>query len=355
MTKRAAAATFLFISAASGATATGIAPPPAAEGPTGRIVLGLHPPEEVMVMDVASGSRVRRRLPGGALCHGPLMATGDRVLWTSSRGVLESRALTLRGPARRLGRAPMALAGGDNRLWLMRLRYGRGIRAVDVRVMTATGLLVMRSRHPAPPGYPSAATARSLVIERGGRTWEWEPGTGRVRRAPGAILVATRGSRSAWCSPSCRRVSLTGPGGSVTSAAIPGITLTPRGSLSPDGRMLAMPAYRGTMARTRIALVDTATGAASLVPGAVLSAEGALDWSDGGGWLYFAAPDRRVRAYRPADGRMLTLCRGGCRRRFCSSRRPAARLRLTRSTSRRARGSRRAHRRGRTDSRCART
>ncbi len=306
MTKSAVAATFLLISAASGATATGITPPPP-DRPTGRLVLGLHPPEQVLALDVANGHRVRRRLPGGTLCHGPLMVSGGRVLWTSPRGVLEARALDLRGPARRLGRAPMALAGGDDRLWLMRLRYRRGIRAVDVRVVTATGRLVMRSRHPAPPGFPSAATARSLVIERGGRTWQWQPGTGRVRRAPGAVLVASRGAHSAWCSHSCRRVSLTGPGGSVTSAAIPGETLASRGSISPDGRLLALPAYRGTMARERIALIDFATGAARLVPRATLSADGALDWASAGGWLYFAGPDRRLRAYHPADGRMLTL------------------------------------------------
>jgi hypothetical protein len=310
MTKSAAAATFLLISAASWATTTDTTSSPPPDRPTGRLVLGLHPPEQVAVMDVASGRLVRRRLAGGTLCYGLLMATGDRVVWISPRGVAEARTLDLRRPARALGRADTVLPAGEGHFWLARQPHGRDIRdirAVDVRAVTARGSVLMRSRHHAPAGYISGATARSLVIERRGRTWEWEPGTGRLRRAPGAVLVATRGARSAWCSLTCRRVSLEGPGRSVTSKPIPDMTLASSGSISADGRMLALPAYRGTMGRARIALVDVATGAARLVPGASLSATGALDWSGSGEWLYFAAPDRRVRAYRATNGRMVTL------------------------------------------------
>jgi hypothetical protein len=352
MTKSAAAATFLLISAASWATTTGTTSAPPSDRPTGRLVLGLHPPEQVAVMDVASGRLVRRRLPGGTLCHGPLMAAGDRAVWISPRGALEARTLDLRGPARVLGRAAMVLRGGEDRFWLMRLRYRRTIRAVDVRAVTARGVVLMRSRHPAPAGYPSGATARSLVIERGGRTWQWDPGTGRRRRAPAAVLVAARGSLSAWCSLTCRRVYLEGGRRPVTSNAISGMTLAPSGSISPDERRLALPAYRGSMRTARIALVDMATGAASLVPGAALSANGALDWSDTGEWLYFAAPERRVRAYRVADDRMITL----------PGRMPAPVLELsaagrgpTRSTSRRAPGSPPPPRPGRAGALSART
>ncbi len=70
--------------------------------PRGRLVLGLHPPERIAVLDVATGAIRERRLPGGTLCHGPLTVSGDRVFFLGSRrgrSALMSLDLTLeRGP-----------------------------------------------------------------------------------------------------------------------------------------------------------------------------------------------------------------------------------------------------------------
>ncbi len=267
------------------------------------------------MVDVASGHLTTRRLEGGTLCHGLLMAAGDRAVWLSPAGRqqrAEARTLDLRGPARVLGRADMVLPAGEERLWLARLRYGRAIRVVDVRLVTTSGVTVMRSRHRAPVGYVQGATARALVVVRDGRGWEWEPRTGRVRRAPWTWLVAVHGRRSAWCTEGCQRVRLVGPGRDRRSGAVHGWTLDPRGSYSADGRLLALGATSLVEVAgegMRIALVDTRTGATRVVPEAVLSSPTAFDWSPSGEWLYFAAPGRRVRAYRPADGRLVTLPR----------------------------------------------
>ncbi len=305
MTKRAAAATVLLISAASWASATGTTSPTRLDRPVGTLVLGLHPPEQVAVMDVASGRLVRRRVPGGTLCHGPLMTSRDRVMWTNPRGVVEARALDLRAPARALGDVGEAmLPAGDGRFWSVRYRGHRPPpRLVDVRLVASDGRTVIRSAHTPPAGYLQGATERALVIERNMRGWEWEPRTGRLRRAPSIWLVAAQGRRSAWCPDSgvCRRVLLTGSGPRRWSDELPGRTLGMPGSFSPDARLLALPASRG------IAIVDVTTGAIRLVPGATLTANAALDWSSDGKWLYFATPARRVRAYRADDGRMVTL------------------------------------------------
>ena len=71
--------------ALSGSTAQPAADAPdrrAAAGlPHDRLVLGLHPPERVAVVDVRTGALAQRRLPGGTLCHGPLMVAGNSVVY----------------------------------------------------------------------------------------------------------------------------------------------------------------------------------------------------------------------------------------------------------------------------------
>ena len=83
--------------------------------PAGRLVLGLHPPERIAVVDVRSGHTVVRRVPGGTLCHGPLVVSGGRVVLSRAAGHrpgVDSLDLGL-GHRRRLGTATRLSRLGD--------------------------------------------------------------------------------------------------------------------------------------------------------------------------------------------------------------------------------------------------
>jgi hypothetical protein len=93
-------------------------------GPDGVLVIAALSPERVLVADPGTGRRRERELPGGTLCHGPLLAIGDRVVYVGSRG---GRAVALSAPLGRLGRArslgPAQLivpSADTGRLWLGR-------------------------------------------------------------------------------------------------------------------------------------------------------------------------------------------------------------------------------------------
>lgn len=81
--------------------------------PDVRLVLSVVNPgsrhQEMVVVGHARGGPVRsRRLPGGTLCHGPLLTVGERVVYLASRGgdlQAVSLGLDLRGRPRPSGRA----------------------------------------------------------------------------------------------------------------------------------------------------------------------------------------------------------------------------------------------------------
>ena len=266
------------------------------------------------------------------------------------------------------------------------------------------GLTVLRSRHRAPAGYVQGATARALVIVRDGRGRAWEPGTGRVRKAPSTWLAAAAGGRSAWCTEGCPRVRMTGPGRDRWSSELPGWSLDPRrlifGRRAPAGhggdiRRRRSPENRGrghahrrhaaragSSARAppgtrlvllgRMALLRGARPAPARVP--------ARGWAD----PHAPGPDARRRAEpggrgprahgrsaaRSAIGRAPDHAeeerspigdRGRApdpvreERSPIGDRASTGPCPPTGSTTRRARGSRHPRRRGRTGSRCART
>ena len=243
-------------------------------------------------MDVATGSRVRRRLPGGTLCHGPLMTAGDRVLWTSPRGVLESRALTLRGPARRLGRAPMALAGGETASGSCASATG-GHPGRRCACHDGHGPVGAALPPPGPAGIPvrchrpvAGDRARRADVGVGaGHGARASRSRGHPRGHPGESLGMVLAKLPACVAHRPRWVRHLGgdprhhphPEGLCCPRTV-GCSRYPRSGAP----------WRGRASRSWM----PAPGAASLVPGAALSADGALDWSDGG-WLLFAAPNRR--------------------------------------------------------------
>ena len=92
--------------------------------------------ERAVVADPRTGEQNSFALPGGTLCHGPLMAVGDRVIYSGYRGskaFAMSLPLTLRASATSLGRAdaitPSARPG---RLWLGLLAHDGKRSRVDV-------------------------------------------------------------------------------------------------------------------------------------------------------------------------------------------------------------------------------
>lgn len=312
-----AAAAALTVATLVGATAEPSADPPAAGGPHGRLVLGLHPPERVAVLDVESGELVQRRLPGGTLCHGPLMVSHENVVFLGSsrrRPALIALELGLQRRVRVLDRGanlvlPSARHGA---LWLFRFRYdGRVPRFTGVREVAADGTVLFGTRRRPPTGYPMAASADGIVFEYRGRTRIWNPRSGALRAAPGFWMIAASGDRSAWCGEPCRRVRLEGPGGVLTGQRLPrGWSFNPgTGSLSADGALVAVAAYREhrPYRRTRIALVRTTDGSVELLRAPLAASRGELDWSPDGEWLYVAAAGRDIAAYRPSDGRVVTL------------------------------------------------
>ncbi|MBN1528483.1 MAG: hypothetical protein JW895_05450 [Thermoleophilaceae bacterium] len=267
--------------AGSGAARTGL--------PGERLVLGLHPPERIAVLDLATGAVEQRPLPGGTLCHGPLMAGGRRPL-------------SVRPAAPGTQYLRSARPGA---FWALRLRFGR-VRATTTRVreLAADGRTLFRPRRRPPPGYPEAAVRDGIVFEDHGRRRVWNPHSGSVRRAGGDWLVAASMDGSVWCDGPCRRLRIHMTGRAVALAPPGSSFLRGGGRLSPDGSLLAVALQ--ARAGVRIALVDTARGSLDLlrIPAA---GRGALAWSTTGEWLYAAATGRRVAAHRPRDGTTVML------------------------------------------------
>jgi hypothetical protein len=218
--------------------------------PEDRLVLGLHPPERLVVLDVATGAVKQRRLPGGTLCRGPLMSYGGRPL------AARDDELYLRSA--RFGA-----------FWALRVRLGSS-RALAVREITGAGHTLFRAPRRPPPGYPTGAVPAGIVFERGGRRRIWNPRTGALRSARGDRLVAAseRGGR-----------------------------------FSPDGSVLAV---AQSAARARVVLLNTRTGSRERLP-VWAGDRGALAWSPSGEWLYVAAPERRIVAYSLRTRRTLTM------------------------------------------------
>jgi hypothetical protein len=272
--------------------------------PAGLLVLGLHPPERIAVVDVRSGHTVVRRVSGGTLCHGPLVVSGGRVVMSRAAGdrpAVDSLDLGL-GHRRRLGVATHYLASATpRRLWLATMRYGRHPRLGSIREVTAAGRATFVSRHRAPALNLVGALDDGLLFERRDHLLVWSPRSGRVvRRLPGAQVLSSRGGRVAWCRGRCAQVHLAGRRGDrVRSLPAPALT----GALSPDGALLAVALVDG-----RLAIVDVLAGSVREVPGVrIADGAGAIAWAPDGDWLFFAAPRGRLMAYRPSSEQLETL------------------------------------------------
>ena len=272
---------------------------PAAEQPDGTLVLGVvgnersasavHG-ERAMVADPRTGSTHTRTLAGGTLCHGPLMAAGDRVLYAGYRGrraVAMTLPLTLAGRPSSLGDADsIAPSPNPGHVWLGRWRHGRERSRVALREVAVDG--------------GGVAARAGGVLPRWSHTGLATPeGLGMARAIGRGAPLAADGARMASCAGRCRGLALWTARGRTRIAAPPGVRpLGSEGAFSPDGRRLALAVTRA--GRQRAAIVDLAAGRWTLVPGGPMrNYYGAVAWSPTGRWLYFAGPDRGLYAWQP--------------------------------------------------------
>jgi hypothetical protein len=276
--------------------------------------------ERAVVADPATGQVRSRRLPGGTLCHGPLMAAGDRVVYTGYRGskaALVSLPLTLAGAPSPLGGADTIIPSArPGHVWLGRWEQKASraeFREVALPGEDATSRAEVASGariagplphrwtrfHAALPGGFVIETRRALAFWDGRRT---RPLRGSRR----AWSVASGGPRFAWCRGRCRSVRVRTPGGERIFRSPAGLRLTgSAGSFSPDGRHMAVPVAQGR--RNHAAVLDLRSGEWSTVPGGALSVYGALAWSTTSDRLYLATRGGGLRTWRPGAERAETL------------------------------------------------
>ena len=290
--------------------------------PDGSLVLGVagHSPgsrivsrEWAAVADPRSGSIRKRRLAGGTLCYGKVLAVGDRVVVGGHRGrrsVALGLPLSLRGPARSLGLADtfVPAARGDS-LWLGRWR-GRpagarlGLQRVGPGGEARVSAHVLGRRW----SLLQAALSDAFVVSVRDSLVVWD----RSRDAPllsarGGWFLAASDTRVAWCrSERCPRIQVWSRGES--RALTPPAGVRPRvlgGAFTLDGRLLATGVT--VDGRTRVAVVDTLSGEWTLVPGGELGGYEAIAWSPSGRWLYFTESNVRLRAWRTGSERATAL------------------------------------------------
>lgn len=278
--------------------------------------------ERVVVADPGAGQVRSRGLPGGTLCHGPLMAAGDRVVYTGYRGsraTLVSLPLTLAGEPSPLASADtMIPSARPGHVWLGRWdQAGKRTRAtfrevaVPGEAATSRTLIGSGSAIAGPlPGRWShfhAALPGGFVIETRRALAFWDGRRARpLRGGRRAWPVASGGPRFAWCRGRCRSVRVRTPVGERVFSSPTHLRLTGSGgSFSPDGRRLAVPVADGR--RTHAAVLDLRSGEWSMVPGSALSVYGALAWSTTRDRLFLATRGGGLRAWRPGAKRAETL------------------------------------------------
>jgi hypothetical protein len=285
--------------------------------PDGLLVLAVLSPERAMVANPRTGETRERRVPGGTLCHGPVLAVGDRVVLSGSRGrrlVARSLPLDLTGAGRSLGAADTFVASETpGRVWLGRwTRLGTRTARVSLREVDATGRPVVRATVRIPRwGLLEGVVNDGFVLshERG-LTLRRDAAEPRSFR--GAWLLAAGGSRFAWCRPdagwaACGRLRIWSA--DTDRTLDPPIGVRPRlggdAAFSPDRQRLALPVRTG--GRDRVAVVDVASGRWNVARGARLADYRSMAWSPSGRWLYFTGSRDRVLGWRVGADRPVPL------------------------------------------------
>ncbi len=282
------------------------------DAPDGLLVLAVLSPERAMVADPRTGATTARELPGGTLCHGPLLAAGGRVVYVGSRNgrsVALSAPLGRPGRARSLGRADtMTASPAPGRLWLGRaIRLGSGAERVALRAVDARGRVVAGTRDVLPRwAMLEGVVGDGLLITRGWRIVLRRPHRPPLRIGDGWPLAAGA-ARVAWCGRGCRRVRVWSDAGGRALDLPEGLRpeLAGQAAFSPDGTRLAMPV--STPGGSRVAVIDVERGEWSVLRGARTGGYRATAWSPSGRWLYYTGRGHRLLASRGGVERPVRL------------------------------------------------
>jgi hypothetical protein len=246
--------------------------PATPERPAGTLVF-LTQGHRLTSVDVASGRRTTRRVPGVAACGPEMQVTGGHVVFAGYRKedtVVFSIPVGLGEPARELGTAHQFVRSAtEGRVWLAGTNCHRS-RMTGVREVTVDGRVTVSSSRRVPSAWVVGATERGLVLMRRRTTFVWDPVSGRRFRGPKSTPGYDRSARS-----------------------------------FPEGRLLAKPTKVNR--RWHLELVDSRTGKSTPIPG---SASGRFyptaHWSPSSGWLFFYTRDG-FKAYRPGTERAIPL------------------------------------------------
>ena len=263
-------------------------------------------------VDVASGRRRVRVVPAVAQCGPELHVTGGHVVFAGLRGdrtTVYAAPLALDRPPVRLGAAHAYVPSAtEGRVWLAGSDCDRSA-LTGLREVTVDGRVTVKSPRRVPGSWLAAAVPDGLVILRGRSLRVWDPHTGHtVRRLGLASVTESRGNLLLGCNRRCRDLAFADATTARTVVARPPGHRRHYlgGALSPDGRLAAAPTERRL--RWSVALVDTRSGATTMVPGSRTGTTyPQLAWARSSGWLFIRGRGGRLRAFRPGATRAVRL------------------------------------------------
>jgi hypothetical protein len=262
----------------------------------------------LLAIDVASGRRTVRKVTALAACGPQMYVTGGHVIFAGirrGRTVVYSVPAALDRPPRRLGTAHAFVPSAtEGRVWLAGV-VCTSSEMVGAREVTVDGRVTRRTDTRLPGDWLAGAVSAGLVLWRSDELSLWDPDSGRAGRPLATrTVLATHGDRLVGCSRRCDRLTIIDTATGRRVALPSGVEFDAR--FSPDGSLIAA-TTRGADRRWRIALVDSATGEATTVPGVRTRDYPRLAWSDSSGWLFAQLGGGRVMAYRPGTARAVEL------------------------------------------------
>jgi hypothetical protein len=288
----------------------------AAARPTGTLYLSStqFEPRTVTIIDAGRARVEVRRLSELSPGDPPYaIAVIDGQVVVYGRGGTYGFGASVREPGRLVGASwffiPSASRG---RVWLVLLDtrdpdQSHGLGSVREVIVEGKVILAHSDR---PPYTPVAAVDGGLLVQA--QTLEvWQPASGRiVRKLPGVFPLATRRSLVVSCSSQCPVLHLTNARTGSDARIRPGpdfrFVASYDGAFSPDGRLVAVPATT-TAGESRVAVVDIARRAATLVPGPGLARDYTLIAWASTGWLFYNAGNGHLAGSRPRTPRATLL------------------------------------------------
>jgi hypothetical protein len=270
--------------------------------------------EGLFKVDLTTGevTRLRLRMSCGDTPFCLISTGGELVISSVGRTTAYNPAAGGRPRAGRLGNGWITVPSThDGRLWLGILARGKlgGPHRRGLSAMREIDLEdnVVRRMRPPEGEWPVGAVASGLLFQSGSglRLWNLEE-HGFTLRIPGAYPADTSERLVASCGDGCPKAALTDTRtGNTTRIAPPsGYRWVGGydGAFSPDGSHLALPiapAGKPADSSGRVAVVDTRTRDARVIPGSVETdpVYRAMTWSSDGDRLYFARDDGAVMSY----------------------------------------------------------